>query len=191
MREFERAYEGLKALVEQMVQGEVREEVLREEVDAWRREDCRGAGTLSNAAREFLTYELANRGLEGDECATCEMSALRKVEAILEPPEALTGTTLVEVALPEELRRKMPNGRGFRMGELQILFEPVQGPPHAHLSVAHPSRYPTWEEILRARTAPGGPSPNLWAWVPKPEAEDKMNSRTIHLYALPPEELLG
>jgi hypothetical protein len=97
----------------------------------------------------------------------------------------------VEVALPEELRRRMPNARGFRMGELQILFEPVQGPPHAHLSVSHPSRHPTWEEILRARTAPGGPSPNLWAWVPKPEQEGKMNPRTIHLYVLPPEDLLG
>lgn len=85
----------------------------------------------------------------------------------------------------------MPRGRGFRMGELQIIFEPTEGPPHGHLSVSHPRRYPTFEELSRAARAPDGPPPNLWAWVPGPEQARGMQPNMVHLYVLPPEELLG
>jgi hypothetical protein len=160
----------------------------------------RGAATLAKAAILALRYELASRGLEagGQEDAARRLGALAEVEAVLEPREAAPGdgpeARIAEVALPEALRERMPGGRGFVMGELQILFQRTEGPPYAHLSVSHPRRYPTWPELLRARGAPGGPSPNLWAFVPKEgdaAAASAAGARTVHLYVAPPRELMG
>lgn len=95
------------------------------------------------------------------------------------------------MALPEKLRQAMPGSRGFRMGAIEIVFEPTQIPPHGHLSISHPSRYPTFAEVLRAAKAPGGPPPNLWALVSKSEQAETMQPNTVHLYVLPPEELIG
>lgn len=128
------------------------------------------------------------------------MRALQAVEEILEPPEASgtsrpgTAAPVTEVALPEAMRRAAPRARGFRMGELQMIFEPMAGPhgvTNAHLSVSHPRRYPTFEELLLTRKAPGGETPNLWAWLPKPKEPVPMNRHTVHLYVAPPPNLLG
>lgn len=195
-RDFEGAYEGLVGLVGRISAGEAGEAAVREEVDRWRREDCRGAAALTKAATSTLRYELASRGLEeGPEAVSGETRALGRVETILNPPEAETEGSraeIVEVALPERFRQANPRARGYRMGPLQIIFEPTEGPPHGHLSVSHPDRYPTWEEIRRATQAPGGAPPNLWALVPKAGQEGTgLNRFTVHLYILPPEELLG
>lgn len=40
------AYEGLVELVTRISAGVMREEVLREEVDGWRREDCRSGDSI-------------------------------------------------------------------------------------------------------------------------------------------------
>lgn len=202
--DFAQAYGGLVALVGRVEASEVDQPNLGEEVDAYRRGDCRGSQTLAEAAALAFSYELSRAGLAEEseavakavpEAVAGRRRALALVERVLRPPVASpdepTAEEIVEVALPEELRRRMPNGRGFRMGQLQILFELIEGPPHAHLSVSHPDRYPLWEELLRARSAPGAASPNLWAWVPKPEQTSATNPRTVHLYVLPPEELLG
>ena len=191
-RQFERAYEGLEDLVARVLAGGVREGVLGEEVDAWRREACGGGQTLAKAAVLAYTDELSRAGLAGDEEAIGLMTALRAVDAVLDPPyddEVDRLPEPVEVALPEALRRRMPQGRGFVMGDLQIIFEPTEG--GAHLSVSHPRRYPTWAEIQRASRVPGGPPPNLWAWVPKAGDAPGIQRYVIHLYVVPPEELLG
>lgn len=196
-KDFEEAYGGLVGLVGRISAGEgVGEAVpteLREEVDTWRREDCRGAAALTKAATSTLKYELASRGLEeGREAVAAEMP-LGLVEAVLYPPEASTEgaqAEIVEVAVPERFRQSAPTARVYRMGPLQIIFEPKDG--NAQLSVSHPERDPTWAEIRRATQAPGGPSPNLWALVPKAEQEGTgLNRYTVHLYILPPEDLLG
>lgn len=193
-QDFEAAYRGLVELVGRVSRAETPQEILGEEVDEWRRADCRGAATLAEAAIRALQYELASRGFEeGAETAGEDLVALGRIEALLQPPPS-TGDEaprIVEVALPEQLRERMPNGRGFRMGEIQIIFEPTEGPPHGHLSISHPTRYPTYEELSRAALAPGGPPPNLWMWLPKPEQAQRMHPNTVHLYVLPPEELLG
>lgn len=198
---FTEAYEGLAALVMRISGGEVREEVLREQVDGWRRERCRGAATLAKAAILALRHELSDEGLrEGAGAVAGSMRALQAVEEILEPPEASgtsrpgTAAPVTEGALPEAMRRAAPRARGFRMGELQMIFEPMAGPhgiTNAHLSVSHPRRYPTFEELLLARKAPGGETPNLWAWLPKPKEPAPMNRHTVHLYVAPPPDLLG
>jgi len=177
--------------VARILAGEVREEVLGEEVDAWRREACGGGQALAKAAVLAYTDELSRAGLAGDDEAIGLMKALRAVDAVLDPPydEVDASPEPVEVALPEALRRRMPQGRAFVMGELQIMFEPTEA--GAHLSVSHPRRFPSWEEIRRASTAPGGQPPNLWAWVPKAEDAPGVQRYVIHLYVVPPEELLG
>ncbi len=190
-RRFERAYEALEDLVDRVSAGEVREEVLGEEVDGWRRDGCGGGQTLAKAAVLAYTDELSRTGLAGDNEAIGLMPALRTVDAVLDPPydEVDASPEPVEVALPKALRRRMPQGRGFVMGELQIIFEPAEG--GAHLSVSHPRRYPTWEEIRRASTAPGGPPPNLWVWVPKAGDAPGIQRYVVHLYVVPSEELFG
>lgn len=194
---FAAAYAGLVDLVDRLQSGEVGERRVAREVDAYRREDCHGAQTLAQAAALAFRYHLATTGLEGrSQTVTGRMAALDTIEKVLNPPhhdggEDERGAGIVEVALPEGLRQRMPKARGFGMGRIQILFEPTEGPPHAHLSVSHPDRYPSWEELLRARDALEGPPPNLFAWVPKPKETATGNPKTVHLYILPPEELLG
>lgn len=201
--DFAHAYGELLKLVNQISRAEVpkgpeeiSQEVLDEKVDQWKHADCRGAVTLAEAAIKTLQYELASRGFrEGAEAVSEDLVALGRIESVLKPTP-LTGdetAQIVEVALPEQLRNARPKARGFRMSELQIIFEPgeAQGPPHGHLSVSHPSRYPTYEELSWAARAHGGPPPNLWMWLPKPEKAQRMHRYTVHLYVLPPEELLG
>ena len=92
-RDFEEAYGGLRALVGRIVAGEVGEGVLREAVDGWRREDCKGAATLSKAAALSLRYDLASGGLRGGGRVPDELRALGRVEGVLDPPErTATGT---------------------------------------------------------------------------------------------------
>lgn len=191
--DFEEAYDGLVVLVRRVAAGKVGEEVLAEEVDAWRREDCRGAGALANGALHALRYELVKRALSEDSVAASEETrALGRVLAVVEPPGAQGDRSeIVEVALPEDLRRKMPKSRKFRMGKLKIIFEPTTKELGlVHLTVSHPTRYPTWEELLRARTTVGTP-PNLWAWLPKPGREPGLDPHTIHVYFVPPEGFVG
>ena len=208
---FEGAYKGLVELVKHISSTEVPKEVpkgvLGEKVDQWKHADCRGAATLAEAATKALRYELASRGLrEGASSVEENLETLSRVETTLMPPPS-TGSEkedeeegkepeIVEVALPEQLREKMPSsaGRAFRMNdEFQILFDPGEsnGPPHAHLSISHPRRYPSFEELQDAAWAPGGRPPNLWALVPGPDQQHSIASKTVHLYVLPPEELLG
>ena len=184
--DFEHAYRSLVELVGQLSRTEVPAKlevshpVVDEKVDQWKHADCRGAATLAEAAIKALQYDLASRGLkEGAGSVEKDLQALGRIEAIVSPPAELdgpsesTGSTkpaIVEVALPDQLREKMPEGRGFRMDDFQILFEPHEGPSHGHLSVSHPYRYPAFEELRAAAHAPGGPPPNLWALIPKPRA---------------------
>ena len=198
-RDLDDAYEALVELVGRISRAEVAPETLGETVDEWRAADCRGAATLAGAAIRTLQYELATLGLSGGmEESVADLKSLKQVQTILEEPErtgadaeANEQAEIVEVALPEDLWTTMQNGRGFRIGELQVIFEPSEGPPHGHLSVSHPYRYPTFDELLRAAQAPGGPPPNLWAWVPKPAQHENMQPNIVHLYVLPPEGLLG
>ena len=203
-RDFEAAYEALVELVgriSSVSSGDVMTSAMREEVILWQHSACKGAATLAEATTKALRYELASRGLaEGAgpaEKIKEDLRALGRVESVLGTSQSSENAgedeqhEIVEVALPEGLQRQMPNGRGFRIGEFQIIFEPHQGPPHGHLSISHPSRYPAFEELQDAAGAPGGPAPNLWALVPKPQQRQSMTGKTVHLYVMPPQELLG
>ncbi len=200
--DFAHAYAELVALMNQIsyaeVPREVSPEVLEEKVDQWKHADCRGATTLAEAAIKALQYELASRGLkEGAGAVQEDLRALSHIESVLARPvsgerEAL-GPEIVEVVLRNAYRKDHPRARGFKMGEFQIIFEPGEagGPPHAHLSISHPSRYLTFEEILQAASAPGVAPPNLWALVPESGQQHSIFEKTVHLYVRPPEGLIG
>lgn len=202
--DFADAYWGLVGLVrdlDEVSRGEASQGSLAERADGWRASDCRGSATLAGAALRALRYELASRGLgEGSQGVAEDLRSLDLVQAAVEPPPqpppsahaaGNEASEAVEVALLKRLREAMPNGRGFVMGELQVIFEPTQGPPYGHMSVSQPSRYPTYEELSRAARAPGGTAPNLWMRLPKPEEEKGRQPNTVHLYVMPPEELHG
>lgn len=208
---FEDAYAALVELVARAASGAVKPEDLGQEADRWRADSCRGAGALARAATNALRHELASRGLaEGnaqDETGIADkLRSLSRIEAVLENGEQASiarqtngGSRapegrIVEVALPEAFRAQHPKARGFRMGELQIIFEPQKlpgGVSNGHLSVSHPSRYPTFEELLEVRKAPGGKVPNLWVWLPKPAEQERMHPYTLHADVLPPRDKLG
>lgn len=215
-KDFEDAYGALVEFVGSVSRGEISREILPEKVDEWRAADCRGSTTLAGAALRALRYELASRGFrEGADSVSGDLQALSHVEVVLEPGGSPTesqepgfsrfsgcsianggneAAEVVEVALPQQLREAMPNGRGFTIGEIQIILEPIQGPPYGHMSVSHPNRYLTYEELSRAARAPGGEvgkQPNLWMWLPKPDEAQERQPNTVHLYVVPPEELLG
>lgn len=196
--DFEEAYGGLVELVESISREEASEELLHEKADEYRHAHCRGSAVLAGAALRALRYEIARRDLQaGADSHSEELCSLARVEAALEGSPSTRSSAdgesseIVEVALPEQVREAMPNGRGFVMGELQILFEPSQSRPYGHMSVSHPNRYPTYEEMSKAARAPSGLAPNLWAWLPKPEEARGLQPNTVHLYVMPPEELLG
>lgn len=171
--------------------GEIGEEVLREEVDRWRREDCKGAAALRRAATNALRYEWGSAGLRSGGGVPDELRALGRVEEVLEPPEGELGQEQapVEVAVPDALRQRLPNARVFRMGELQIILE--RGPEGLIISVSHPNRNPTWNEVLRARLAVGPDVPALWALVPPPGSPPRAGLGTagmVYLRENPPRD---
>lgn len=157
--DFAHAYGELVELVSQILRAEVpkgpkevSQEVLGEKVDEWKHGDCRGAVTLAEAAIKALQYELASRGFrEGAEVVSEDLVALGRIESVLEPTP-LTGdeaAQIVEVTLPEQLRNARPKARGFRMGELQIIFELFEGP------LTGTSLFPTRAAILPTRSCRG------------------------------------
>ena len=201
--DFVRAYEDLVPLVGRIGAGNVPDPLVREEVDRWRGDGCLGSASLTRAAILALRHEITTEGLrekQGPEGpAARELRALARVQRTLSTPEKSTVANhepeIVEVAPPEALAERMPGGRTFRMGEIQIIFNQTEEPPYGHLSVSHPTRYPTWEEILLARTAPGGLMPNLFVFVPKEDGSrdrtDSLTRRSVELFVAPPVELIG
>lgn len=50
-----------------------------------------------------------------------------------------------------EIRSPIPNSRAYRLGECAVIVDRAGG--RRHLSISHPTRYPTWDEIKAARYA--------------------------------------
>lgn len=61
--DFHTAYAGLLELVENISNNKVPQHVLDDKVGEWEQGDCRGSGTLAEAAVKALRYELAKTGL--------------------------------------------------------------------------------------------------------------------------------
>lgn len=95
---------------------------------------------------------------------------------------------------PETFRETYPHARGFCLGEMQIIFEPQKlagGSSNGHLSVSHPSRYSTIEELFAIRYAPGRKVTNLWVWLLKPEQQERTHPYSLHMDVIPPKDKIG
>jgi hypothetical protein len=176
------ALDGLNALVDRVVQGDYSDEELRDEMLRWEREDCEGRGGLAELAIHALGYQLAEQGITSGsiENTLAEMQALQRLKAALFQSEELRP---VEVNLPPEYRERVPQARAFRIGEVQIIAEPEAG--GWHVSVSHPGRYPTWEELRAASGVVNGVS-SMWAYMPLSGGPGPYASNVIHLFETPP-----
>ncbi len=150
---FPEAFAGLEELVGGISSGEVRGDALGREAGRWLREDAGGSLTLCKAAIFAMRHEAAARDMDGDaEGASAALRALDAVDRAIDPPEeadAPAPKMPVPARVPEELRKRAPGVRGFRLGRVEILAEPK--PTGWRLSVSHPERWPTWEELMLAR----------------------------------------
>ena len=70
--------------------------------------------------------------------------------------------------VPEAIRKRAPAVRGFRLGRVEILAEPT--PNGWQLSVSHPDRFPTFEELMLARGATGDRDKTFAAVIPAASA---------------------
>lgn len=84
----------------------------------------------------------------------------------------------------------LKSARRYRMGELSVIVTrdifPNPGPidydhPRWHLSVQHPDRYPTWDELGRARDL--FVPEDVWLCIPHPPRAYwfNLNPTTLHL----------
>jgi hypothetical protein len=63
----------------------------------------------------------------------------------------------IEVAVPDRLRARWrdtmePDCRAYRMGHCTVFLGTIPG-QGLHMSIAHPTRYPSWDEVADARYA--------------------------------------
>ncbi len=58
----------------------------------------------------------------------------------------------IELFLPERIKKTLePGARAFQLGECLIFVGRYPETGRWHLSISHPERYPTWDEIKTAR----------------------------------------
>lgn len=169
---FARAYGGLRELVEWLarsgpagaasdVSGRIR---------AWQNGPCGGSDSLAKAAALAMRHEIAAARLaEGATRSPAddpEYGALREVERALWPPEPEDVPPPVGVDLPPALRERLgPEALAVKLGRVEAIFSPSPT-LGAVLSVSHPERPPTLEELSHARLAFGHGAPTLWARLP-------------------------
>ena len=74
------------------------------------------------------------------------------------------------------------------MGELQIILE--RGSEGLVISVSHPNRNPTWDELRRASLAAGPGVPALWALMQSPGSPPRAGGTrgTVYLRENPPRD---
>jgi hypothetical protein len=77
---------------------------------------------------------------------------------------------LREISTPEPFSA-MPGAKAYLLGECSVLLSREHG--EWHLSIAHPTRYPTWDEIAQARyrLLP----PEIWVALYLPPADQYVN----------------
>lgn len=99
----------------------------------------------------------------------------------LPPLHDMTNTRLGQ-RLIDGLPAESENARVYRLGRCTALVARERG--QWHLSISHPSRYPTWDEIAKARYG-ALPHDVMFAMLlPPPEEYVNLHSNTFHLYEL-------
>lgn len=83
----------------------------------------------------------------------------------------------------KEIRSPVVSVRAFRWGYLTVLVG--QEPAGWHISVAHPHRYPTWEEIKAARYDHVPDNVTMAMLLPPSEEFVNIHENCFHLYQIP------
>ncbi len=85
---------------------------------------------------------------------------------------------------PIEVQCPLHGGRAFLWGECSIIVN--KWPQGWHLSIAHPTRYPTWDEIRDARYE--FLDDNLYMAIILPPKNEYVNihKNCYHLHEIPP-----
>jgi hypothetical protein len=93
------------------------------------------------------------------------------------------------IPIEPPLPLKMLGGKAWMMGECSV-FVSVDDDRY-HLSIAHPSRYPTWDEIKEAREnlLPIGKWFSML--LPPPQHYVNFHRNCFHLWELRDKELIG
>lgn len=179
------AVEGLDSLVGRTIGGDYSDTELREEVLRWEREDAGNSGKLAEIAISLLELQLAERGASSGYSADSEeterLRALQRLKGALMPePEDMLPR---EAPLNPAYQQQVPQARGFRVGVAQGIITPEE---HGwHISVSHPDRFPTWDELRAASSLVQG-APAMWARVPVEEEVGRIASNVVHLFERPP-----
>jgi len=89
---------------------------------------------------------------------------------------------IIEIPLPDigGLER---NARAYAMGECRIITG--RGAAGWHLSISHPTRYPTWDEVAEARYNLLPLNATIAMLLPPPSEYVNIHDTTFHLWEVP------
>lgn len=88
----------------------------------------------------------------------------------------------IEVPIPPVVRAMVePGARAYRMGECYII---VGRTDRWHMSISHPTRYPTWDEIKTARYALIPRHVTMAMILPPPDEYLNVHQTTFHLWEI-------
>ncbi len=79
-----------------------------------------------------------------------------------------------------ELSCPVPGARAFKFGQCSVIVGQEKG--RWHLSIAHPRRLPTWEEVRDARYTFTPKERTMVMVLPRPEQYVNMHQYCFHLW---------
>lgn len=90
---------------------------------------------------------------------------------------------IVQVPIPPEIKALLePNARVYRFGEcLVIVGKSEDG---YHMSISHPNRYPTWDEIKEARYRFAPDDVTMAMLLPPKEEYVNIHENCFHLWQI-------
>jgi len=89
----------------------------------------------------------------------------------------------IEIYIPPHVRASLePGARAFRLGEcLVFVGHSADG---WHMSISHPSRYPTWDEIKEARYSLLPKNITVAMLLPPPDEYVNIHENCFHLWEI-------
>lgn len=89
----------------------------------------------------------------------------------------------VEISLPPFIRANLePGTRAFRFGECLVFVS--RSDAGWHLSISHPDRYPTWDEIKQARYQLVPHDVTMAMILPPPGEYVNLHENCFHLWQI-------
>jgi hypothetical protein len=77
-----------------------------------------------------------------------------------------------------------PGSRGYQLGQCSIFVTPPYKDEGWHLSISHPNRYPTWDEVAKARYELVPDEVHMVMHLPKMDEYVNIHESCFHLHEL-------